>query len=368
MEHNRLIFTLIPFLSFASLNCQENCEETAYQCCEFTPPSCRFETSCGYRIFVDLDGLFWNVTENGLVIAQTGVPGPGPQTEDVPPTSYNFKGKIERIEPDWDLGFRLGLGYHFLYDEWDIQANWTRYHTTDHKHIEGTAGDFLLNLWGHTDVVSSDVSSSIKVNWELQYDTLDFELSRAFGVGRCFCLRPYFGIRAALIDQDLRIKNDAVLLNPRPDDSLSTELLTKSDFTGAGFRFGLDGRFDFFYDMSLFAIGSYSLLYGKFDADFQELSSGTGEGETVTDLLIADANDRFSMGLSSLQLSLGLQWNRGFCCDRYRFGLHLAWEQNLWFQLNQMNHFLHRLSEGHLYQENGNLSFQGLIFGARFDF
>jgi hypothetical protein len=33
-----------------------------------------------------------------------------------------------------------------------------------------------------------------------------------------------------------------------------------------------------------------------------------------------------------------------------------------------MNHFLGKLSQGLLYQENGNLSMQGISFGARFDF
>ena len=74
------------------------------------------------------------------------------------------------------------------------------------------------------------------------------------------------------------------------------------------------------------------------------------------------------MGTSSLQLGLGLQWNRGFCCNRYRLGFNLSWEQNLWFQLNQMNHFQSKFSEGILFQENGNLYLQGISFGGRFDF
>ena len=173
----------------------------------------------------------------------------------------------------------------------------------------------------------------------------------------------------AWIDQHLKIFNEILLHHPNPGETLSTDLKALSDFMGAGFRFGLDGRFDFCWNFSLFGLASYSLLYGRFNTDFHEFASGgDGHGDTVSNLLIADADDKFHMGISSLQLSLGLQWNRPFCYDRYRFGLHLAWEQNMWFQLNQMNHFLHKLDEGILFQENGNLSLQGLSFGARIDF
>ena len=336
----------------------------AQECCQLVYPSCRFDTCCGWNVYLTGEGLWWISKENGLIYAQSGVPGAGPQTADVPPQSFNFRGDIQRISPDFDWGFRIGLGYNFCYDEWDAKASWTYYKTDESASIIGPA----LNLWGHTDVANSSVSSRINASWDFDYNTFDLELGRAFGAGRCFCLRPYFGIRAAWIDQNLKVFNDVLLDQPTPDEALSTDLKALSNFTGAGFRFGLDGRFDFCFGFSLYGLASYSLLYGRFDTDFKETASGQGSGEVVTDLVIADSVDRFHMGLSSLQLSLGLQWNHAYCCDRYRFGLNIGWEQNLWFQLNQMNHFQASLRAGHLNQENGNLSLQGISFGARFDF
>lgn len=340
------------------------------ECCQLAYPSCRFETHCGFNTYVTLEGLYWVAKENGLIIAQEGVPAPGAQTGDVPPTSYNFRGNILRIDPDWDWGFRLGVGYNLCFDEWDVKATWTSYRTNKDAKFQSDGSTYALNLWGHSDVSSSSASSLIKSHFDFKYDTLDFEWGRAFGAGQCFCLRPYFGIRAGWIDQTLTDFNQVALEN-RPGQSLSTDLKALSDFTGAGLRFGLDGRFDLLCDLSLFGIASYSLVYGSFDASFKESVNGDNPNSglpAVQDLIIADAQDCFHMGTSSLQLGLGIQWNRGFCCDRYRFGLHLSWEQNLWFQLNQMNHFQHEFKEGVLFQENGNLSLQGISFGARFDF
>lgn len=358
MERRILIAGIICAIS--SLQSEETTE-----CYELSYPSCRFATCNGWNFYFTAEGLYWIPKENGLVIAQNGVPGPGPQTSDVPPQSYNFRGNLERICPDFDWGFRLGLGYNFCMDEWETKFIWTSYKTSKREDYSG----MLLNLWGHTDVPSSSASSLIDSKWNFKYNVFDFELGRAFGAGRCFCLRPYLGVRGAWIDQNLTIYNEVLLLNPDPGDVLSTDLEALSNFSGGGFRFGLDSRLDFCWDLSLYGLASYSLLYGQFTSDFYETASGSNEmGDQVSDLVIADSKDQFHMGTSCLNLSMGLQWNRGFCCNRFRFGLHIAWEQSLWFQLNQMNHFQHNLEEGHLYQENGNLSLQGISFGARVDF
>ncbi len=340
-------------------------EDSSAVCCELIYPSCRFETCCGFDLNLQAEGLYWVAKEQGLVYAQNGLPGPGPQTSNVPPESFNFKGNIERIDPNFDWGFRVGLGYNFSLDEWEGGAFWTYYKTDESNRHVG----MLLNLWGHPDVPSSDASSEIHASWNLQYNTLDLELGRSFGAGRCFCLKPFFGITAAWIDQTLTLDNQVLLLNPEPGDSLYTDLKATSDFTGTGLRFGLDGRFDLCWGFGVYGLARYSLLYGRFDVDFLEKVSGESElNGSVDDLVIADSSDCFHMGLSALQLSMGLNWTQGFCCDRYLIGLHVGWEQLLWFQLNQMNHFQHNLSEGHLYQENGNLSLQGITFGVRFDF
>ncbi len=360
MSKRHLILPLICAVSF--LPAEDQAETECYQ---LTYPSCRFDTCAGWNFYLTAEGLYWIPKEHGLIIAQNGIPGPGPQTSEVPPQSYNFRGDIERIRPGFDWGFRLGLGYNFCMDEWDTKFVWTSFKTHQNESFSG----MLLNLWGHTDVPSSSGSSFIKAKWDLKYNVFDFELGRAFGAGRCFCLRPYLGVRGAWINQELEIFNEALLLNPDPGDFLSTDLTALSNFSGGGFRFGLDGRFDFCWNMSVYGLASYSLLYGNFNSDFLESASGANEiGDTVEDLVIADSRDRFHMGTSCLNLSMGIQWNRGFACDRFRVGLNLGWEQSLWFQINQMNHFQHNLEEGHLYQENGNLSLQGISFGARVDF
>ena len=68
---------------------------------------------------------------------EKGVSGPGPRTADVPPKSDNFNGKIKRIEPNWDFGFRLALGYNFCYDEWDGKISWAHYQTDKSESTSG---------------------------------------------------------------------------------------------------------------------------------------------------------------------------------------------------------------------------------------
>ena len=302
----------------------------------------------GQNLFVTLEGLVWIAQENGLIIAQTGQ-GSGTGAG-APAGSVDFRGSIKRIRPNWDWGFRFGFGYDVPYDQWEFQALWTHYITEKSNSASGN----LLPLWAHPDLAAANTATHARGQWNLRLNVFDFDLGRPFWVGKHFSLKPYFGLRLAWIDQIFKVHYDFAT-----SPLIVGRLHAKSDFSGAGLRLGLDGRFAFKKGFSIYGVSAFSLLYGRFETDFSERENG---------LKIADADDDFHSGLPTLQLALGLQWDTYLYCHRYHLGFNVGWEQNLWFSLNQMNHFLHQLNEGNLHQENGNLTLQGISFGARFDF
>jgi hypothetical protein len=102
-------------------------EET--HCYELIYPSCRLETYCGWGAYLTGEALYWSAREHGLIYGQSGAGGIGPQTEEIPPESFNFRGRsYYASRPDWSWGFRVGLGYNFCYDDWEAKAIWTSYH------------------------------------------------------------------------------------------------------------------------------------------------------------------------------------------------------------------------------------------------
>ena len=61
---------------------------------------------------------------------------------------------------------------------------------------------------------------------------------------------------------------------------------------------------------------------------------------------------------------MGLPFSR----DRYHFGVKFGWEFNVFFDQNQLVRFVGDTAPGSFVQNDGELSFQGLTLGMRFDF
>jgi hypothetical protein len=320
-------------------------------------PSSRFQVDDGWNLFLNTEFLWWVAKEDSLYYAQSGYSNQ--LTSAVPPNgTIDFDGHLERVTPDWSPGFRVGFGGNMSYDEWDIFLNWTWFksHARDSSHASKRG--VLLVLWGHPDVDSGANSANgavyAKGLWNMRLNTLDLELARSFWVGKHFSLRPFFGARAAWIDQDFKIDYH---LTTTP--ITEAELKAESDFEGGGVRAGLDARFTLLGGWSFYGLASASMLYGHFDCDFHE--------EWVEDD-IARTRDGFHQAVSTAQLALGVRWDTYVHHDRYHFGLYAGWEQNIWFGLNKMNRYFHQLHEGNLEQLNSDLTLQGGTFGIHFDF
>ena len=316
-------------------------------------PSSRFQVEKGWNLFLNTEFLWWVPKEDGLFYAQSGFTGA--EESPLPPdAAKNFRGHLQKVNPHFRPGFRIGFGGNMAYDEWDILLNWTWFKA----HARGHAHGNLLVLWGHPEAEgmpdAMNSASSAKAKWALHYNVLDVEMGRSFWAGRHFSLRPFLGIRAAWIDQHFNIHYD-YKTTPETDGRIRAE----SDFEGVGVRAGLDMRFSLLAGWSLYGIASAAMLYGFYDCDFHE------RWESVR---VAIAKDTFHNAASTAQLSFGVQWDTYVHKDRYHFGLYAGWEQNIWFGINKMNHYFRNLSGGSLQQMNGDLTLSGGTFGVRFDF
>ncbi|MCF7806393.1 MAG: hypothetical protein K9M13_01850, partial [Simkaniaceae bacterium] len=62
-----------------------------------------------------------------------------------------------------------------------------------------------------------------------------------------------------------------------------------------------------------------------------------------------------------LEMLLGIGWDMWMQDDEYHLGIKIGWEEQMWFGNN--NYILGSLSGG-----NADMSIQGFVFKARFDF
>jgi hypothetical protein len=316
--------------------------------------SSRIETEDGSNLYFSGDFLYWKSYQSGLYYAVTGR---GSSTQEMLGNEYDFDGDLQKFNPHWDPGFRIGVGYNMDHDDWNLFCYWTRFHTSKSASAQGD----IITLWAHSNLSHGGYQSdSAKAKWRMHLDTADSELGRFFYVGERFSTRPFVGIKGAWINQNIDV--DAhYIYGPEPGHAipaLNTVTDAKSEFKGGGILGGLDVRYAFPAGWSFLAKGIASLLYGSFNCDFNYLEN---------DVVIANGIDNFKMGISHFALSLGLDWDTYFS-DRYHLGMHIGWEQNIYFGVNHLNHYMFRYREGLLRQENEDLTLNGLTLNVRFDF
>ena len=313
--------------------------------------SARYQVDNGWYFFLNTEFLWWVAKEDGLYYAQSGFTN---TTVLSPGSTKNFDGHLQRVNPHWSPGFRIGFGGNMEYDEWDILLNWTWFKTHAKDSSRASHDTVQLVLWSHPDAVGSQGATHAQGIWNMHLNLIDLELGRDFWVGKHFSLRPFFGPRGAWIDQDFKIHYQ---LTTTP--ATQTKLKMESDFEGGGIRAGFNARFTLLGGWSFYGQASASMLYGYYNCDFR------GKWNSHP---IAGTRDGFHNAASTAQLELGVRWDTYFHRDRYHVGLYAAWEQNIWFGLNKMNRYFNKLSEGNFQQMNGDLTLQGGTFGIRFDF
>lgn len=307
-----------------------------------------FQVEDGWDLFIFGEYLCWTASEDGLYFAQAGFQN---ETLPTPPDgSIDFKGKLKKVKPDWNNGLRVGLGFNFPKEGYDITATWTWFKNDSHNSASGS----LIPLWAEPDFIPFATATKAHGKWNLDINVADLEWGRSSWFGEHLSLRPFFGFRGAWIDQDFHI-NYTYATTP----TVSSRIRSNADFHGGGMRAGTDIRFALPAGFGIYGIASGSLLYGRLNDGLKITEDGT---------TIARTKDRFSKGISSVQLGIGLGWDSHFYKDRLHLEFHVGWESNTWFSVNQMNHFMNQLSNGSYFKEKGNLSTQGLVAGGRFGF
>ena len=325
------VFLAIPFLGFA--------QEPMPLCATYTPGQlCLCD---GWGISAKGEALYWVAREHHLIseISNAGFK----KTDQIPPglDRWDFHGKVMRIEPSWNFGWRVSAGFTSQCDYWDLFSSWTSFHcdARDKTDIIDLPG---IPLWGHSDAASASHLYASHAKWNLHYNIFNAEFGRAFWIGKCLIFRPHFGLQTTWIKQHFDLLFD---FKPQDHIPFGAIIHLNCDVTAPGLRSGFDLHFTHGTGFGLYGKIAMSLLYGKFSSHFTEDETFAKRelGPITEQTSIADSQDHFHMGISAFQGIIGIDWNTGFCCDRYRFGLQIQWEFNLWNDLNKFNHYFNCL-------------------------
>lgn len=390
MRRKICLFTMISISSFAEFkDCrvQEVCCEESVGKFAFSYPY-SLDLNCPRNVYFYVDGLAFQAKQDGMEFAIEDISGDG-QSPRLPITygkGIGFSGSNSHW--DYNPGFRIGAGFYFEYDHWNLDANWTRVNITNYKHASAsTSGGVLIPLWvlgsgtpnggilydpdGDCNlyVVANLFGPQASAVWKSHYDMFDVALQRASYVSRYLVIKPHFGIRFGRIDQHFSVdygggyhSADSTEDCPScatedcpPMGSGRTIHHGDNNFRGIGLRGGVGSDWLLGEGWAIFQDVSASMLSGKFKIHQNMiLPSGIscpGFASCVTDQSCASFADVVSLvdgfdfdydfyrAVPNLELSLGLSWDRYFDHHKYRLNIRAAYEFIMWWNLLHMRKF-----------------------------
>jgi hypothetical protein len=247
----------------------------------------------------------------------------------------------------WNAGYRVGAGYKDN-NQWDTVLYYTSYHTQASNQVSAPGqlyspyiGNFFQNNTNGS--ANGPFYNAANVRWKINFNTLDWELGRTFYAGNIVNLRPFLGVKGAVINQNIYTNwtgpNTLILGFPVPITAFSsaTENLTNY-FTGVGPAFGLDTT----WAVQRLARGSIN-LYGNFSAAllwglwrYQDNYQTNGSGSvTVT-------GNNVNGAAPTVRGFVGIGWTGNF--SKTELSVRLGYEGQVWFDQVQYN----SLSSGRL--------------------
>jgi hypothetical protein len=269
------------------------------------------------------------------------------------------------VQPKFEPGFKVGLGYGSNFDDWAIYLEWTRLHQShrDHFNSDASAGDVFILAADPYHTLGDKLNSK----WKLDMDLLDFSLGRSFYSGKRVIFDPFLGIRAAWFQQRLDIDLSSSSGTPWATDPFMTTSLSayaKSKNWGLGVRAGMNSQYLLGAGFRIDGKASFSLLFTR----FTELKYfGVGTSLTSSAVIASVASKDINTVRPQAELGLGLGWGSYLSNRRCHIDFDVTYDFNMFWDQNM----LRGLPDSLVHQTAivpTDLYYHGPTFTARLDF
>lgn len=306
------------------LPCQRRAVKVCAPACCPPPPCCWDFNPCNPRGCTDMncggfnftgDFLYWRAENHGYSYGY-----------ELTASGGQNQGKMVRMQPSWDPGFRVGAGWNSKYDFWDVMLGYTWYENTASERKTSTNG--FIQLWPLSTATSGEFAVA-NANTRFMLNIGDLEVGRLVFLTKSLALRPHLGARGGTVHQ----KFQNIFTNPFAGEVHSQEsFIGKNNYWGLGPRFGFDGEWHLAKKFSFIGQISGALLYGQ-----NNVSAIAQNINATTDAagLTSNYSDEYYQLAPNLQIALGFQWQRCFWCETMFFKVSASWETNYWW--NQFN-------------------------------
>ena len=291
------------------------------------------------RLFAD--ALFWTVTEGSAdnwaqVITPKDLWG-----------SYVGSATLVDAPFDWNAGFRVGIGHQRPGNSLDVALSYTNFSTTA---TSQAAGEVYSAFLGNFFVDNTDGDSfgphyrSANIDWDFDFHTIDLEVRRSFHIAANLTVRPFAGLKAAIINQSL----DSTWRQPI-NTSEKTYLFTSAtedlqqDFWGIGPSLGATLEMPLHtssrYTLRLFGTPSGSLMFGHWTFKDLYINDGPTSTTIATPTSIAIDTSPITGAATMISGVMGVEWKQ--CFPRATTTVRIGYEAQVW--LNQMQFYSYNM-------------------------
>lgn len=317
----------------------------------------RIDVQGAWDAYISADFLYWQtmIDDTAYAISSTKTSG------SYPPQDGHF------IYPKfkWRPGVKVGLGFNFDRDDWNLFFEWTHMLGRGSGSTARPDTGVLIPQSAFLDEalpVISKTCSDASMNGRQNYNTVDMNIGRPYYSGKHLVFKPFIGVRGAWIRNNVTeqynhlnltysyVSNDVLTVATLTDGDWS-KIKAKQRMWGLGPRVGLDSDWLLGCGCRFFNKTSGSLLFERTKNSFEH---------TVSDDIISDIsryyddldNPILSIKASKLNLFrpnintvLGLGWGTYFDHHNWHFDISAAYELNYWFDhLLPKNMYQHGLT------------------------
>lgn len=193
------------------------------------------------------------------------------------PNSTQVETYRHNVDPEYDWGFLIGLGYIFPNTGNDVQASWMQFDNDNSEslNIKGPKSGFILNPSLFAGGLSSSETLSAKGEINTDFDAIDLTFGQFINIGPRLQTRLFGGLRYMKLESGLETHyefsgGNQFRASNRAIANMTISGDVNSKFNGLGPLFGMKADYNLGWGLGISALFDAALLVGNlsFDADY----------------------------------------------------------------------------------------------------
>lgn len=269
----------------------------------------------------------------------------------------------------WEPGYELGIGYRIPCTCIGLNLSWTYLlaKACDGRELPISPDASVFQLIAASNIndgngIGKPKAIFVNTHSKLKFNFLDLTVSQSFSLCN-WSLRPIFGIRGVKITQNFTSAIDEVDfyadIQGGLTDVFTADFSDHSNYKGAGVLGGLEARYFFCDDWSIYGKGTASWVWGRNHYNSMLETDHSAAGTLINgpvrirnrDVSVHSQNWTPS-GITHVEI--GVSWTSSYC--GYNFAIDADWEHYAMYNLNR------------LFNQDLNIYLQGVRLGAHVEF